>query len=278
MGGIRYSVHPLFFVVGFYYALTGRIFVFLTYVFTAVIHETGHAAMAGRAGYRLSKITLTPFGAVASGNIEGLKFYDELFIAAAGPAVNLAVGLLFVAFWWIFPETYAFTDIAAEANFTLAAVNLIPAYPLDGGRILSALLSIKIGGERASKICKAVSVFLALLLIAGFVFTLFYTPNVSLLIFAVFVLVGAFDRGKENKYVKINSVMGEEKLCRGVPVKRQAVSKNVTLKTLIKIVDPAAINEIDVYDGDRFLKRLGQKEITKILGSGDIYATIERFV
>ena len=278
MGGIRYSVHPLFFAVGFYYALTGRIFVFLVYAFTAVIHETGHAAMAGRAGYRLNKITLTPFGAAASGNIEGLKFYDELFIAAAGPAVNLAVGLLFVAFWWIFPETYAFTDIAAEANFVLAAVNLIPAYPLDGGRILSALLSIKLGAEKAAKICKAVGVALSLLLTAGFIYTVFYTPNVSLLIFAAFVFVGAIDRGKENKYVKISSAFDEEKLRRGVPVKRQAVSKNVTLKTLTKLTDANALNEIDVYDGDRLIKRLGQKDIAGILGSGDIYAKLESFL
>ena len=278
MGGIKYSVHPLFFVVGFYYALTGRIFVFLIYVFTAVIHETGHSVAAGKAGYRLNKITLTPFGAVASGNIEGLKFYDELFIAAAGPAVNLAVGLLFVAFWWIFPETYAFTDVAAEANFTLAAVNLIPAYPLDGGRILSALLSLKFGEERASKICKAVGVALSLLLIAGFIYTAFYMPNVSLLIFAVFVFVGALDRGKENKYVKITSAFDGEKLRRGVPIKRQAVSKDITLKTLVKITDANALNEIDVYDGDRLIKKLDQKQIAKILGSGDIYSKLERYV
>lgn len=278
MGGIRYSVHPLFFVVGFYYALTGRIFAFLIYAFTAVIHETGHSVAAGRTGYRLNKITLTPFGAVASGNIEGLKFYDELFIAAAGPLVNLAVGLLFVAFWWIFPETYAFTDLAAEANFTLAAVNLIPAYPLDGGRILSALLSLKCGEERAAKICKVTSVALAVLLIAGFIYTLFYTPNVSLVIFAVFVFVGAFDRSKENKYVKINSVFDAERLRRGMPVKRQAVAKDVTLKTLVKIVDGNALNEIDVYDGDRLIKRFGQKEITKILGSGDIYSKLDKYI
>lgn len=278
MGGIRYSVHPLFFVVGFYYALTGRIFVFLIYAFTAVIHETGHSVAAGKAGYRLNKITLTPFGAVASGNIEGLKFYDELFIAAAGPAVNLFTGLLFVAFWWMFPETYAFTDLAAEANFVLAAVNLIPAYPLDGGRILSALLSIKLGENKAAKICKIIGVLLSLLLVAGFIYTVFYTPNVSLLIFAVFVFVGALDRGKENKYVKITSAFDKDRLRRGVPIKRQAVSKDVTLKTLVKLTDSNALNEIDVYDGDRFIKKLDQKAIAKILGSGDIYSKLERYV
>ena len=278
MGGIKYSVHPLFFAVGFYYALTGRIFVFLIYAFTAVLHETGHAIAAGKAGYRLDKIVLTPFGAVAKGNVEGLKFYDEFIIAAAGPLVNLAVGLFFVATWWIFPETYAFTDTAAEANFALALVNLIPAYPLDGGRILSALLSIKTGEERAFKICKTVGVVFAIALLAAFVFTAFYTPNVSLFIFAVFVLVGALSREKDNKYVKVNSVLNKSNLSRGMPVKRQAVSKDITLKTLIKIADAHAVNELDVYDGETLVKRLDQKQITEILVKGDIYSRLEKYI
>ncbi len=278
MGGIRYNVHPLFFVVGFYYALTGRIFIFLVYSITALIHETGHAICAERAGYKLNKITLTPFGAIAKGNIEGLKFYDELKIALAGPLVNLAIGLFFVAVWWIFPEVYAFTDVSAEANFTMALINLIPAYPLDGGRVLSALLSIKLGAERAFKVCKIIGVIFGSALIGAFIFTLFYTPNVSLLIFGLFVIVGAVSRDKELKYVKIYSALNEESLLRGMPIVRQAVSKNITLKTLIKIVDARAVNEIEVYSGTTAIKKIGQRELTEILKSGDIYAKLEKYI
>ena len=141
MGSINLSVHPLFFAFGFYYALTGRIFVFLIYTVTAVLHELGHSFVASNAGYRLNKITLMPFGAVVSGDIEGLSLGDEIKVALAGPFINLAVALLFVASWWIVPETYAFTDVVAEANLTMALVNFIPVFPLDGGRVLSAILS-----------------------------------------------------------------------------------------------------------------------------------------
>ena len=278
MGGIKYSVHPLFFAVGFYYALTGRIFVFLTYALTAALHETGHSVAAGKAGYKLNRITLTPFGAVAQGNVDGLKFYDELIIAAAGPLLNLATGLFFVALWWVFPETYAFTDVAAEANFSLAFVNLIPAYPLDGGRILSALLAMKTGKERAIKICKITGAVFAAALFAGFIYTAFSAPNASLLIFAVFVFAGAVGRGGDNKYIRIYSTLSAEKLRRGVPIKRQAVSKDVTLKTLLKITDDGAINEIEVYDGDARIARLDQKRIVEILSTGDVYARLERYV
>ncbi|MBO4251700.1 MAG: hypothetical protein J5911_03450 [Clostridia bacterium] len=278
MGGINYSVHPLFFAVGLYYALTGRIFIFLVYSVTALIHETGHALVAEKSGYKLNKITLTPFGAIAKGNIEGLKFYDEFKIAAAGPAVNLATGLLFVAVWWIFPEAYAFTDIAAEANFAIALINLIPAYPLDGGRILSALLSVKLGERRAYIVCKIMGIAFGGVLIVGFVFTIFSEPNISLLIFGLFVLLGALSREKEFKYIRIFSQPTEESLMRGLPIKKQAVSKNITLKALARMTDVKALNEIEVYSGATLIRKLGQKELTEILKRGDIYSKLEKYV
>ena len=88
MGGIKLSVHPLFFIFGLFYALTGRIFVFLIYTICAVAHEIGHSLVANSIGYKLNKIKLMPFGAVVSGNIDGLKLKDEIKIALAGPLVN----------------------------------------------------------------------------------------------------------------------------------------------------------------------------------------------
>ena len=122
MGGISLSVHPLFFVFGLYYALTGRIFIFVICTVTAIVHELGHSFAAANAGYKLDKITLMPFGAVVKGDVEGLKFSDEIKIALAGPLINVAIGTVFVASWWLFPETYAFTDVAAQSNFSMVTL------------------------------------------------------------------------------------------------------------------------------------------------------------
>ena len=237
MGGISLSVHPLFFVFGIYYAGTGRIFVFLVYTVCAVMHELGHSFVASNAGYRLNKITLMPFGAVVKGDIDGLKLKDEIKVALAGPLLNLAVGLFFVATWWIYPESYAFTDIVAEANFSLAMVNFLPIFPLDGGRVVSAILTQRFGEKKSSIICKVLGGVFAVFLLALFIVTIFNTINLSLLFFALFVTFGAFGKGRENKYVKAYSTLSENNLMRGVPIKRTAVSKNVTVKRLLSLID-----------------------------------------
>ena len=139
---MRFAVHPLFLLFGVWYAFSGRLFLFLVFTLVALMHECGHAFAAARVGYRLDKIVLMPYGALISGDIEGIGLKDEIKVALAGPLVNAATAVLFVALWWFFPETYAYTDVAAYASAAIALVNLIPAYPLDGGRILLAKAAI----------------------------------------------------------------------------------------------------------------------------------------
>ena len=277
MGGISLTVHPLFYIFGLYYALTGKIFVFVIYTICAVLHEVGHSLAASAAGYRLNKIVLMPFGAVAKGDIEGLKLIDEIKIALAGPFLSLAVGLFFVAVWWICPELYAYTDIAAEANFSMALVNFLPVFPLDGGRVLSAFTTLKFGKKASSIICKITGVVFALLLILSFFLTL-ENLNVSLLFFSMFVLFGAFGKGAKNGYIKLYSAVSENRLKRGVMVKRQAVDKSVTVKKVMSILDENALNEIDVYENGEKLLTLTQTQINNIILSADLYSAIEYYL
>lgn len=275
---MKISVHPLFVVLGLYYAATGKILEFAVCTVTAVIHETGHSAVAGSLGYKLNKLVLMPFGAVARGDIDGLKLKDEVKIALAGPFLNIAVGLLFVAVWWIFPEVYAFTDTAAYANFSMALVNFIPCYPLDGGRVFYAMLAQKTDKKRAAKICKAVSLSVAIALIIGFAVTLFGVPNLSLFFFSTFAFAGALTSQQDNVYVKIGTGVTEKRLLRGMPVLKQAVSGGITVKKLASLLDCNAVNEIDVYEEDKKIATLYQKDLSDIIQRGEIYAKIKDFL
>ena len=278
MGGIKFKIHFLVFPFGLYYALTGKLTLFLIYTVVAAVHELGHSFVASREGYKLNRITLMPFGAVVSGNIDGLKPVDEMKIALAGPFTNIAIGLLFVATWWIFPETYAYTDIAAEANFSMALVNFLPVFPLDGGRVLSSYLSQKSGREKAYKICKVSGVVIAALLLALFIISAFYALNISLLFFSLFVFFGATDKHKENKYVRIYSALSKEKLKRGAEYKKQAVDKSVSVKKVLSILDPDAVNEIVVFDGEKEIAKLSQRRVSEIIEKGDLYSPIEKYL
>ncbi len=277
MEKLKLSIHPLFFAFGFYYALTGRILTFLVYTLTALMHETGHSIMAESCGYRLKKITLMPFGAVADCGGE-MSCKDQLKIALAGPFLNLAVGILFVAVWWIFPECYAYTDIAAEANFSLCFVNLLPAYPLDGGRVLCSLISLKLGKERATKICKIIGIVFSLLLISLFIATLFFTPNLSLLLFALFLFFGAVCKSKDCVYVKLKTIFSKSNLKRGVPYKKIAVDKEMTIQKLIKILDKEAVNEVVVFNGEEKIATISQKRLNEIIEKGNIYLPLSNFL
>jgi stage IV sporulation protein FB len=278
MGRIKFSIHPLFLLVGVFYAFTGKILYFLVYTISAVIHELGHSLVAGRFSCELNKITLMPFGAVVKGNIEGLSFKDQVFVALAGPIVNLVVAIFFIAIWWIKPEIYAYTDIAAEACLSIALVNFLPIFPLDGGRILTCLLCQKFGERKGEKASRVISLVFSVLLILAFIYTCFYKANISLLIFSAFLLLGAFGKSKENEYLRAFKGINSLNLKNGVAFKKIGVDKSVTVKKLISMLDFKCINEVAVFDGDEILGVLSQKRLAYIIEKGDFYAKISQFV
>lgn len=275
MGGIKLSVHPLFFLFGVYFALTGRIFLFLICTFTAVIHEIGHSLVASKYGYRLNNVVLMPFGAVVKGDLGGLKFSDQFKVAFAGPLVNLAVGIFFTATWWLFPISYSFTDTVAYANFSMALINLIPAYPLDGGRILYSLIAENKNPKLARNVCTVLGTTLGVLLFSTFIVSIFTMLNLSLLFFSLFVIFGTFENHEKVGYVKIYGSLCEEKLLTGRTIKKQALSGNATVKKMLSILDEQSLNEIVVYVDGKAVSVLSQEKINKIIEKGNIYSKVK---
>ena len=278
MGSLSLGIHPLFFLFGVYYAFTGRIFLFIIYTITAIVHELGHSIVASRCGYRLNKIVLMPFGAVVSGEIEGLNNVDELKIAFAGPLVSLIVAIIFTATWWLYPESYAFTDVLAFANFSTALVNLLPAYPLDGGRILFSLLSQAKNSRFATKVCKLLGVILGIILLGLFIVSLFSEINISILFFSAFILVGALSKRSNAKYVKSYLMVTENALKKAMPVKIQAVSSKISVKKLLSIIDDRFINEVIVYKNGKKYVTLYQENINDIVQSANLYQELQEII
>ena len=250
----------------------------MVYTVSAVIHELGHSFVSAKAGYRLNKITLMPFGAIVSGGTDDMSASDEIKIALAGPLVNLAVGLFFVALWWVFPTIYAYTDIAVESCLTMAIINLIPVYPLDGGMVIFALLRQKFKRKTARRICKISGIVFSVILLGLFVVTLFYTPNYSILLFSVFMLFGTFSVNEENAYVRLFKGVDKDRLKVGVKINRVAIDKSATVKALIATLDSSLLNEVEVYDGSKKICTLSQERLLKIATNGEIYSSVGRYL
>lgn len=124
-----------------------------------LLHETGHSLAARRMGVSVREIVLHPFGGFALMEQAFARPGSEFFISAAGPAVSfllyLAFRLLDLFFSWSFgpfsvPAVLAWS--LARLNGWVCLFNLVPAFPLDGGRILRALLAAKLGRERGTRI------------------------------------------------------------------------------------------------------------------------------
>lgn len=275
MAKLKFAIHPLFFIFGLYFAWTGRVFIFLIYTIVAVIHEIGHSMVASKLGYKLNKIVLMPYGAVVSGEISGLRFRDEIRVALAGPLVNIACAVAFASLWWVFPETYAYTDVAMVASLSIATINLLPCRPLDGGRILHSFLSIYLSKSTADIVLKVTGVLFSCVLVGLFIFSCFRTVNFSLLFFALFAFFGTVFPGRQNRYVKIFENSYAKLINRGAEVKTVAVSSSITVRQLLQFLDEDCLTEVCVFnnDGEQVL-HFTPNEVCSILSGDTLYAKL----
>ena len=275
------KVHPLFLLLGVYYCFIGELPLFLLSALVALQHECAHAFAAAKLGYRLDRVVLMPYGAVIDGDLSGISFKDEIFVAVWGPLCNLVTAAGFAALWWIYPTAYAFTDTACYVSLAVALVNLIPAYPLDGGRVLRAALAMHFDEKKVNRICRGITLVLAAGLLAAFVtLCVRKTPNFTLLAFSLFLAVGAFGNPKNDdaKYRKIN-FSSKAAFRRGVEIRRVAVEETCSLKRAVGFIEQGRYLILDVYDQrENYLGEIRQDELAEIFSQAGIYEPIGDFL
>ena len=228
---MKISVHPLFFAAGIACALFGGLPIFLIYTLTALAHECGHIFCADGMGFSCEGIKLMPYGAAAVCEIEGISPRDEVKLALAGPAVNAAICVFLAGLWWFYPITYAYTDTVMQANAVMLAINVMPAYPLDGGRVARCALEKFMPARAANIVLRCLAVVLA----GGIASLFFFTDaGANCLVFAGFLLVSAFTKSVPASKI---SFVGERRIKRGLEIKYVLTDGSLTYRRAIRFLD-----------------------------------------
>jgi Zn-dependent protease/CBS domain-containing protein len=236
---IDVKVHWTFFLLLAFFAFIGAqggfvgslvaVAVILALFLCVLLHEFGHSLVAQRLGIEVPDITLLPLGGVARLKSLPEKPFDEVKIAIAGPIVNVVLAPIFFAIAFLLGanilDLAGVNVLAGRAsvgqvisyiglmNIALAVFNLIPAFPMDGGRILRGLLATRLGPVRATDISSTIGqIFAVTFFLIGLL-----AGQLLLALVAVFIFFGAqgeqqFVRQRETmRGIAVSDVMGTKK-------------------------------------------------------------------
>ena len=263
---MKITLHPLFIALGIASAIFGGLPMFIICVLTALLHECGHIFCALRLGYKCEKISLMPYGAAATCDTEGISAVDEIKLALSGPLVNVFICVGVAGLWWFFPETYAFTDSVFSASGVMFVMNMLPAYPLDGGRIVRCALRRFMSEKWAVLALRIMGGLIA----AAFVIVFFLAyKNLSLLTFAAFLLCSAFE--KQTVLQRINFAV--KKPARGKEIKYVMLNSDSTYKDALRYVDSSKYIIFQFY-ADGIIDEITEEELYEQLQSRTIYDKI----
>ncbi|WP_083426306.1 M50 family metallopeptidase [Thermoactinomyces sp. DSM 45891] len=235
--GMKIRIHPLFWLVILLSLWTGHWIEILTLFVVIVIHELGHITAAWSFGWRIRSMEILPFGGVAKMDEWGtVPNREEIVVALAGPFHHVWMVLISVLFyqagWW----TKEWTLYFIEGNLWIATFNLLPIYPLDGGRVLQVWLTYLLPYRNAV----SVTLWWSLLAASLLVILSFFIPgslvHVPLFSISVFLLYSNVISYRQREYQFIRFLL--HRLEKGIDPKWRSVqirhAGGATLRQIVK--------------------------------------------
>jgi len=263
---------------------TGAIFgiaLTVTLFMCVVLHELAHSLVAMRYGVRVREIELSPIGGVSKMDSMPKKPYQELVMALSGPLVNLVIaiplGMLILSmlvtglirslghlvYLLGKPSWQGFILNLFASNILLALFNLLPAFPMDGGRVLRSVLALGMGQRKATRWAVRVGQVLAILLaVVGLFPPGGMRSNPILAIIGLFVFAGA---QQEERSSEVLATLGNLRVSQAVITACQALAPGDTLESALEHTMRGHPACFGVVEGGQLIGLLGQEDITAAL-------------
>ena len=199
-------------LLSFLWIISGNVLTLLTMFFAVFLHESAHILCAKALGLTTETVTLYIFGGNAEIKGIGDNYVIEGIVALLGPLTSVFTGFLWQAGvnLHILPAWQEFVDY----SFCIALINLMPVYPLDGGRILSSVLKGAFGEIKGKKVLNVISISFSTLFLIKNIITLILFNRASTLVMAIFMFVASLKSLKnknhlflrENKWQKAENI------------------------------------------------------------------------
>lgn len=289
--GIGVYIHATFLLIIGYFALThwksggvgaalsGVLFILVLFV-CIVLHEFGHALTARRYGIATRDITLLPIGGVARLERMPDAPWQELWVALAGPAVNVVISLTLTT-WLVLTGQWgtlnqvafdqltfrSFLPVLMAVNLILAGFNMLPAFPMDGGRVLRALLAMRMDYLRATQVASRLGQGMA------FLFGLIglYSWNPFLLFVALFVWMGA---QQEASLVGMRSALAGIQVSHSMVTKFRTLSPYDSLGQAVDEILAGSQQDFPVVENDRVVGVLTRADLLVALAKQGLSASV----
>ncbi len=233
------------------------------------VHEAAHAMTAHRLGYPVRSVEIQPFGFVARMDADLAAFGDAAAIYAAGPAASLSLAAFSALLESVFPRYGSMKAGVTEYNLLIALMNLLPALPLDGGRLVFAAFSGR-GRRTASIVLRALGAAAGAAFLAAFLFLIMNGAfNPTFLIMGVFLPAAAFS--EREKQALGGMIRRRIRSGAALPVRGMAIASETKLKKAVELLPAGGYAVVCVVESGKRIAEIDEarlREAASVLGAG----------
>lgn len=251
--GIKFRLNLVFILFLLLYIANGNIIETIIYLITILVHELSHVIACIKLNIKVKEISLFPFGGVAKlDNFIADNPYKEMLISLVGPLANVIIAVLLLLLLSKIIKQNNYLYFGLMLNIYIGFFNLIPILPLDGGRVLRAIISLKFGIKYATNKVISLTYLISFFLIIYGLYILFSRKEgMYLLLIAIFIIIAATKEKRMAAFIFLKEIINKKQLLQRKRVLKTQIlvcTKEATLKSILDSFLPGRYHIIIIID------------------------------